>query len=178
MMQQRSKVRVVYLATIASVLGLAGGFALASVLSSTNVTQTAAFYQGGSSGVNGYTSPTLTVSNTPAATTTCTSTTQSVATTGGTASVILSSTTGGTVCTTGDFAELFTFSFSGTVTTQTNSFTITTQIGAGAVQTNTGSVTVGTGVSSSFTATVMLYVDFGAVNPPAGGVTILDVVIQ
>ncbi|MCI4368045.1 MAG: hypothetical protein L3K09_00560 [Thermoplasmata archaeon] len=177
-MEKQTKVRAVYVATVTAVLGLTIGFALAAVLSSTNVAQTASFYQGGNSGVTGYTTPSLQVTTTPAATTTCTSSTQTVTSSGGTAQVILSSTTGGTVCTTGDFSEEFVFSFAGTVATQTDTFTITTQVGAGTVQTNTGTVTVGTGTSSSFAATVDVFVDYGAVNPPAGGVSVLDVVIQ
>ncbi len=92
--------------------------------------------------------------------------------------MILSSTTGATSCTAGNFAEEFVVAFSATITTQTNSITITTQVGAGAVQTNTESVTLGTGSSGAFTQTVDVFVDYGAINPPASGVTVLDLVIQ
>ena len=138
----------------------------ASVLVPTTVTQSASFFQGGNGGANGYSTPSLVVASTPAATS------------AGTVTVILSSTSGGTVCTTGDFAEEFVVAFSATITTQTNSFTITTQVGAGTVQTNTESVDLGTGTSGAFTQTVDVFVDYGAINPPASGVTVLDLVIQ
>lgn len=177
-MTTKNRVRLIYAATAIAVLGMAGGFVMASVLTSTSVTQTANFYQGGSAGVPGYNTPTLTVSTVPSAISTCTSTTVTGSVSGGTSQAVVSSTTGGTTCTTGDFAEEFSFSYSATIATQTNSITITTQVGAGSVETNTVTVTLGTGSSGAFTQTVNVFVDYGAVNPPAGGITVLDAVVQ
>ena len=159
---------------VSSTLGLVA----AAVLSSTTVNESANFYQGGNSGANGYSSPTLAVTTVPAAISTCSSGTVTDSTSAGTANVILSSTSGGTTCTTGNFAEEFTLSFSATIATQSNTVTITTQVGAGAVDTNSVTLTLGTGTSGAFTATVHVYVDYGAVNPPAGGITTLDLVVQ
>ncbi|MCI4368044.1 MAG: hypothetical protein L3K09_00555 [Thermoplasmata archaeon] len=177
-MEGKTKVRAVYAATIIAVAAMAGGFALAAVLSSTMVNQSANFYEGGNTGANGYGSPALKVAVSPAAVASCTSTTQLVSVSGGTGIVVLSNTTGSAVCKTGDFAEEFTLSFSATVTTQTNTFTVTSLVGGGTVMTNSGTVTVGTGASSAFTATVDIFVDYGAVNPPPGGITTLDLVVQ
>jgi hypothetical protein len=172
------RIRTIYLATTVLALALAGGFALAAVLTSTTVNQSANYYEGGNTGANGYSSATLSVSTVPAAIAACTSGTKTGSTSAGTVTLVLSSTSGGTVCTTGDFAEEFAFSFSATITTQTNAVTVTTQVGASAVQTNTESVTLGTGTSGAFTQTIDVYVDYGAVSPPVGGVTILDAVVQ
>jgi len=177
-MRQRNRVRLIYVATAVAVLGMAGGFVMASVLTTTNVNQGASFFQGGNNGANGYSTATLRVSAVPASVTTCTSSTVTGATSAGSVDVILSSTTGGTVCTTGDFAEKFTFNFSATISSQTNTITVTTQVGAGTVQTNSGTVTLGTGSPSAFTQTVDVYVDYGSVSPPSGGITVLDAVIQ
>ena len=160
-MATKDRVRLIYAATAIAVLSMAGGMVLAAVLTSTPVTQTANFYQGGSSPVPGYSTPTLSVSTTPTSTTTCTSGTIVGSVNGGTSTIILSSTTGGTVCTAGNFAEEFSFAFSETLTS---------------TQTNSEPITLGTG--SPFTQTVNVYVDYGAVNPPSGGITVLDVVIQ
>ncbi len=172
------KRRLVYLGTIVAILAMSGGYVAATVLVPVTVTQSASFFQGGNGGANGFSTPSLVVASTPAATSSCTSGTLTGATSAGTVTMILSSTSGGTVCTTGDFAEEFVVAFSATVTTQTSAFTITTQVGAGAVETNTESVTLGTGVSGAFTQTVDVFVDYGAINPPASGVTVLDLVIQ
>ncbi|MCI4357122.1 MAG: hypothetical protein L3K18_08310 [Thermoplasmata archaeon] len=177
-MRGNQRVRTIYLATTVLALALAGGFALAAVLTSTTTNQSANYYQGGNTGANGYSSATLSVSTVPAAIAACTSGTKTGASSAGTVTLVLSSTTGGTVCTTGDFAEEFVFSFSATITTQTNAITVTTQVGAGSVETNSESVTLGTGSSSAFTQSVDVFVDYGAVNPPAGGVTVLDTVVQ
>jgi len=177
-MRGNQRVRTIYLATTVLALALAGGFALAAVLTSTTTNQSANYYQGGNTGANGYSTATLSVSTVPAAIAACTSGTKTGATSAGSVTLVLSSTSGGTVCTTGDFAEEFVFSFSATITTQTNAITITTQVGAGTVETNSESVTLGTGSSGAFTQTVNVYIDYGAVNPPAGGVTVLDTVVQ
>jgi hypothetical protein len=176
-MATKDRVRLIYAATAIAVLSMAGGMVLAAVLTSTPVTQTANFYQGGSGAVPGYSTPTLTVSTTPVSTTTCTSGTIVGASNGGTSTLILSATTGNTVCTAGNFAEEFSFAFSETLSsTQTNTITVTTQVNSNSVQTNSEMITLGTG--SPFTQTVDVFVDYGAINPPAGGITVLDVVVQ
>ncbi len=177
-MRQKNRVRLIYAATAMAVLGMAGGFVMASVLTSTAVNQSASFYQGGNNGVVGYTTPTLAVATVPASIATCTSGTVTGSTSGATQTIVLSNQTGSSACATGDFAEEFVFSYSATITTQSNKLTITTQVAAGAVGTNTVTVTLGTGVSGAFTQTIDLYVDYGAVNPPAGGITVLDAVVQ
>jgi len=177
-MATKDRVRLIYAATAIAVLSMAGGMVLAGVFTSTPVNQNASFYQGGNNGANGYSTPTLMVAVTPAATSTCTSGTLTGATSGGTVTLILSSTTGSTVCTAGNFAEEFSFAFSATIATQTNTISITTQVGASAVQINSEQVTLGTGTSGAFTQTVNVFVDYGAVNPPAAGITVLNAVIQ
>jgi hypothetical protein len=172
--------RGLYVASIIAMLSIASGFALATVLTSTQVNEAANFYQGGNSGANGYATSgmTLSITTTPASVTSCTTGTKTDAVSAGTVTLILSSTTGGTACTTGNFAEEFVVSFSATITTQTNAFTVTTQVGSGTVASNSESVTVGTGISGAFTATVDIFVDYGSINPPTGGITVLDLVIQ
>lgn len=170
--------RVIYTAGIVAMLALTSGFALAAVLGSTSVNQSANFYQEGNSGANGYSGPALKVATIPIGTTVCSSSPVTQIVTGGVVNLILSSTTGGTVCTAGNFAEEFTVAFSATITTQSNAFSVTSQVGAGVVETNSVTLTLGTGISSAFTVTVNVYVDYGAVNPPAGGITVLDLVIQ
>jgi hypothetical protein len=177
-MNQKNRVRAIYTTTAIVAIALATGFTLAAVLTSTAVTQHANYYQGGNSGANGYSTATLQVASTPTATTVCTSGTLTGATSAGTVVVIFSSTSGGTVCTAGDFAEEYVLTFSATIVTQTNSLTITSQVGSGTVQSNTEDITLGTGTSSAFTQTVDVFVDYGTVSPPAGGITVLDLVVQ
>ena len=171
--------KLVYVATIVSLIGVTGGMAIAAgILSSTNVNQGASFYQGGNNGANGYGAASLQVTTVPAAVSTCSTGAVSGSTSGGSVDLLLSATTGSSTCTTGDFAEQFIVSFSATVATQTNTFTITTQVGSGTVQTNSQQVVLGTGVSGAFTQTVNIYIDYGAIQPPSAGITVLDLVIQ
>lgn len=177
-MASSSRRRMVYLGTIVAIIAMCAGYVVASVLAPTLVTQSASFYQGGNGGANGYSAATLAVTTTPAATSACTTGTITGSSSGGTVTLILSSTTGGTTCTTGDFAEEFSVSFSASITSQTNTFTITTEVSGGTVQTNSEPVTLQSVSSGLFTQTVDVYVDYGAVNPPDGGITVLDLVIQ
>ena len=171
--------RLVYVATIVSLIGVTAGMAIASgILSETSTYQSANFYEGGNLGANGYGAAGLNVSTIPAAVTTCSNAPVSGLTPAGTVDVYLSSTTGGTVCTTGDFTEVFNVAFSATIATQTNTVTITTQVGAGTVQTNSQQVVLGTGTSGPFTQTVNVYVDYGTIQPPATGIVMLDLVVQ
>jgi hypothetical protein len=170
--------KTLYVVTVIAMVGSTLGLVGAAVLSSTAVNESANFYQGGNNGANGYSGPTLKVTTSPAGTATCSSGTVTDSTSAGTATIVLASTTGGSSCTAGNFAEEFTLSFSATITTQSNTLTITTQVGAGTVATNSVTLTLGTGSSGAFTATVDVFVDYGAVNPPAGGITVLDLVVQ
>lgn len=171
--------RLVYVATLVALIGVTAGMAIAAgILSQTNTYQSANFYEGGNLGAHGYGTAGLNVSTVTAAVSSCSNAPVTGATSGGTTDVYLSSTTGGTVCTAGDFAEVFNVAFSATISTQTNTLTITTQVGAGAVQTNSQQVVLGTGTSGAFTQTVDVFVDYGTVQPPATGITTLDLVIQ
>ncbi len=178
MRSQQVSRRALFLGLAIAVIASTAGFvAAAAVLSSTTVSHSANLYEGNNGGVVGYSGPSLKVSTVPSATTLCSTGTTADATTSSTVNLVLSATTGGTTCTGGDFAEEFTLSYSASPTTaQTNAFTITTQLSTGGVQTNTASLSVGPG--SSFTATVNVFVDYGAVNPPAGGITQLNLVVQ
>ena len=171
--------RLVYVATIVSLIGVTGGMAIAAgILSSTNVNQGASFYQGGNNGANGYGAATLQVTTVPVSVASCSTGAVTGVTSGGSVDVYLSSTTGSSTCTGGDFAEEFVLQFSASVATQTNAVTITTQVGAGTVQTNSQQVVLGTGSLGAFTQTVNVYVDYGSIQPPAAGITILDLVVQ
>jgi hypothetical protein len=171
--------RLVYVATIVTLIGVTAGMAIASgILNQTSTYQSANFYEGGNLGANGYGAAGLNVSTVSTGVTTCSNTPVSGLTSAGTVNVYLSSTTGGTVCTAGDFAEEFNVAFSATISTQTNTFTVTTQIGGGTVQTNSQQVVLGTGTSGPFTQTVDIYVDYGTIQPPATGIVMLDLVAQ
>jgi outer membrane protein assembly factor BamA len=177
-MKEKSRVRMIYVATAVAVLAMAGGYVMAAVLTSTSVTQTANFYQGGNTGVNGYATPTLSPSAVPTGFSGCTTSGVIGSAVGGTTTLLLSATSGATNCTGGNFAEKFTFAFSATIAAQTNTITVMTEVGSGPVQSNSATVTLGTGISSPFTQTVVVYVDYGAVAPPTSGITVLDAIVQ
>lgn len=171
--------RLIYVATIVSLIGVTAGMAIAAgILSQTNTYQSANFYEGGNLGANGYGAAGLNVTTVSLGVTTCSNAPVSGLVSAGTVNVYLASTTGGTVCTAGDFAEIFNIAFSASIATQTNSVTITTQIGAGTVQTNSQQVVLGTGTLGAFTQTVNVYVDYGTIQPPATGIVMLDLVVQ
>jgi hypothetical protein len=167
--------RTVYVAAIVAMVASTGGFALASVLSVAPVNQSASFYEGQGTGVNGYSAPTLSVSQVPGGVSVCSSGPVTDAASAHTVVVVVSAYTGANNCSTLNFAEEFSLTFSATIVTQSNNFTITTQVGAGAVQTNSITILLGTGASTAFTATVDLYVDYGAL--PVS-VSVLDLVIH
>ncbi len=173
--------RLIYLATIVAIFGVTGGVAMGTaILAPTTVTQTAGMYAGANQAPTGYAStPTLTISNTPTAVSTCSASTVTETTNAGTTSVYLSDVTGGTTCTAGDFAELFVVSYSATITSaQSDKFTVTTQYGTGPT-TGFNSVTITTGASGSpWTQTIDVYVDYGSPSMPAGGIDTLTLVIQ
>ena len=135
-------------------------------------------YEVGSDGANGYGAATIDVTTVPAATTVCTSGTQSVPLTSGSATLVFSSTTGGSTCTAGDFSEELTLSFSANISTQTNTFAVTTANGGGDSGFNQEDVMLGvTGPTVPMVATVHIYIDYGSVSAPPGGVVLLDLAI-
>ncbi|MCI4322786.1 MAG: hypothetical protein L3K03_01980 [Thermoplasmata archaeon] len=171
--------RAVFLGTVVAILGITGGFAMASVLTSTSVTQTADFDQGTGAGVPTYPAPTLLISISP--TSSCTSGQQTVALSIATPPTAQVTVAPGGTCAAGDFAEEFQFALSSTTTSlnQVNTLTITSQVGAGSVTTNTQSMKVTTAApAGTYTGTLDVFVDYGSVNPPSGGITLLNVVVQ
>ncbi|MCI4365104.1 MAG: hypothetical protein L3K10_03460 [Thermoplasmata archaeon] len=159
-------------------LGLSASVA-ASVLAPTHVNQATNQYAAGSDGINGYSAATISVTTVPVGVTTCTSGTKTISTIGGSTNLVFSSATGGTSCTAGDYAEEFSIGYSVLlVTTQTNTFGVTTKVGGGLLGTNSEIVVVGTGLPLPFSATVHIFIDYGSTLPPAGGVSVLDLVIQ
>ena len=181
-MSIRGKVRrrTVYVATIAAMLALVGGFAMAATFSSTTVSQN----QNGFSTSMGSTiwaavAPTLTTQPSPT-TTSCTSATIAITTaTTATAFVGVESTAS---CTTNDFTEEVHFSYSvpagsATLSDTFEVYSTATLAGATSATTAVGSVTVTvTETTSAYTATFDLYIDYGA-NPPAS-ISSLSVVVS
>lgn len=171
--------RLIYLATLVAIVGVTGGVAMGvTILAPTTVNQTAGMYEGANQAPTGYnTTPTLSIANIPASVSACTVGPVTETTTAATIDVYFSDSTAGTTCTTGDFAELFTVSYSATpATAQTDQFTITTSYGTGpTVGYNSLNITTGTG---AWTQTINVYVDYGSPNMPAGGIDTLTLVIQ
>jgi hypothetical protein len=129
-MSGTSKRRVLYIATAVAVLGLSGGFVLAAGLTSTTVTQSAELYSVGTSAVAAFpTTPTVTVTAIPASVAACTASSQTLANSV-TVNLYLPASTGVT-CTTGDFAEEFSFASLATAAAGTYTFTQYTSYGAG-----------------------------------------------
>lgn len=171
-----TKRRVLYLATAVAMMGVTGGFVLAAGLTSTNVTQNAALYEVSTSSVSAFpNTPTLAVTATPAAVAACSSSAAALAS-GGSADLYLGASTG-VVCTTGDFAEEFTFTTSATAAAGTYTFTQYTTYGAGPTSGSAaGQVTIATTLTSA--GTVNVFVDYGAAAPPASGISSLSLVVQ
>ncbi len=175
--------KIVYIATIAALLGVSAGSVMGTLLTTTTISQTANFYEGGNNGVANWPAPTLTLANTPTIVA-CSAGTQTVTASASgtpTVDVVLSASGSSGTCASGDFAELFAFDFvvSATSVNQQDTVSITTQIGSGAVTTNSISVTLITGGSGGpFDAILDLYVDYGSLSPPSAGITVLDLVVQ
>jgi hypothetical protein len=135
-------------------------------------------FEAGSDGANGFGAATIAVTTIPGGVTTCTSGTQSIPLTQGSATLVFSSATGGTTCTAGDFSEEFTLSFSATISTQTDAFNVTTASGGGAPGFNQEAVMLGAaGPPLPMLATVYIYIDYGSVSAPTGGIELLDLAI-
>jgi hypothetical protein len=174
--------RLIYLATIMAMIGIAGGTVMATLLTPIPTNQTANFYEGGNSGVPNYPAPMLAPGSNVVGTCTTSSTTVATSTTPATTNIVLASSGSTGTCVTNDFAEVFTFSFTIStpfVSSQTNTISITTEYGTGTtVYTNSAQVVLTTPSSGGpFVATLDIYVDYGSVNPPTGGIAVLDLVV-
>jgi hypothetical protein len=145
-------------------------------LTSTTVNQTAALYSVSTSAVAAFpTPPTVTVTAIPASVAACTSGAQTLANSV-TVNLYLAGSTGVT-CTTGDFAEEFTFTSLATAAVGTYSFTQYTTYGSGPTSGSaTGQVTVA--ATMSISGTVNVFVDYGAAAPPTNGIASLSLVVQ
>lgn len=171
-----SKRRVLYIATAVAMMGLTGGFVLAAGLTSTTVTQSAALYSVSSSAVAAFpTTPSVTVTVIPVSVASCSSGSATLANSV-TVDLYLPASTG-VLCTTGDFAEEFSFTSLATAAAGTYTFTQYTTYGAGPTSGSAiGSVTVAAAMSIS--GNVNVFVDYGTTAPPAGGIGSLSLVVQ
>ncbi len=173
--------RMIYVATIVAMLSVTGGMAMAAsgLLQVTPITQHASFYQGQSTAPAGYAAaPSLQVSTSPSST--CSGTSITMGATGSAQDILVSSTGGAGSCASGNFAEEFIVHFSEnmTATSQTNTFQVTTQVGSGSPVTDTFTVATGTVTGNPFTQTLNIFIDYGAINAPSAGITILNLVID
>ncbi|MCI4324564.1 MAG: hypothetical protein L3K00_01570 [Thermoplasmata archaeon] len=176
--------RLIYAATVVAILGMTGGFVLASLVtvSSTNETSTTNQVAGGNSVLlSSGTAGTLAVApgNTPAAVASCSSGSTAIPSTGGVGgavSAFVSATTGSATCASGDYAQVYTITTGTTAPAGTYQMEITTQWGVGpTLGENTVTFTLGTTLTSA--ATVTLYVDYGSALAPTGGISTLQIVI-
>ncbi len=177
---------MIFLATVVAMVGVAAGTGMANLLTTHSVNQTADFYQGGNNGVPNWPAPTLSVGFVPTITA-CTGTSatdvEALSSPPAAASIYLASSGSGGTCATGDFAEVFTFSFitSNTSVVSSETLTVTTEVGGSSTLTsNSAAVTFTTPASGSgpFLATLDVYVDYGTVNAPSDGIAILDIIVQ
>ena len=168
--------RVLYLATAVAVLGLTGGFVLAAGLTSTTVTQSASLYSVSTSAVAAFpTTPTVVITAVPVSVAACSASSQTLANSV-TVDIYLAASTGIT-CTTGDFAEEFSFASSATAAAGTYTFEQYTTYGPGPTSGSaTGSVTVA--AVMSIVGNVNVFVDYGTASPPANGIASLSLVVQ
>lgn len=166
-------------AVVSLVILASSASSYAVVLTLVPVNQSNGQYEAGDSGVNGYSAATIAVTTVPTGVSACTTGSKTIPLTGGSTSLVFSSTTGGTTCTAGDFSEEFTVPFAAIIGTQTNTFTVITQVAGGASGVNQEVVTLGLiGLPLPMTATVHIYVDYGSVSQPAGGIEVLDLLIH
>jgi hypothetical protein len=175
-MSGTSKRRILFIATVVAMIGMTGGFALAAGLTSTTVSQSAGLYSVSTSAVAAFpTTPSVTVTAIPASVAACTSGTQTLANSV-TVNMYLPASTGIT-CTTGDFAEEFSFTSLITAAAGVYAFTQYTTYGPGPTSGSAmGSVTVA--ATMSIVGIVNVYVDYGTASPPANGITALSLVVQ
>jgi hypothetical protein len=175
-MSGTTKRRVLYIATAVAMLGLSGGFVLAAGLTSTTVSQSAGLYSVTTTAVAAFpTTPTVIVTATPASVAACTSGAQTLANSV-TVNLYLAASTG-IVCTTGNFAEEFTFTSLATAAAGTYTFTQYTSYGAGPTSgSSTGTITIA--ATMSIVGVVNVFVDYGTAMPPTNGVASLSLVVQ
>ncbi|HEV8049106.1 MAG TPA: hypothetical protein VGP88_00760 [Thermoplasmata archaeon] len=172
--------RLIYAATVVAILGMTGGFVLASVVTVTTTNQTSTTDQvNGANSVliSSGTAGSLAVApgNVPAAVASCSSGATAL-TSGGATSAYVSSTTGSTACSTGNFAEVYTIVTGSTAPAGTYQVEITTQWGSGpTIGDNTLTFTIASALTSA--ATITLYVDYGSPMTPTGGISTLQIVI-
>lgn len=166
--------RTVYVAAAIAMIASTSGFALASAITVQPGTQHASFYSFQGAAATNFAAPTVNVSYSPGP---C-ARTLTDGTTGATASIVLSASGNTGTCTAGNFAEKFVFSFSGTIATQAANLTVYTATGSNGTAMDFGTVTLGTGTLGAFTATVVVYVDYGQVGIPLGGIPVLEIVVH
>lgn len=168
--------RSVYVATIVAILALVGGFALATAFSTQSVSSTQGAV-GTTVSDSAWIAGTLTNGWAGAA---CTTTTQATTSSATTATAYFSATTSSQVsgdCATGGYTEelVFTAPVSASQALATDTFTVYSTSSAGSGIVNTVSVSV-SGASGGYTATLDLYVDYGATGPSS--ITVLNVAIN
>jgi hypothetical protein len=175
-MSGTSKRRVLYIAAAVAMMGMTGGYVLAAGLTSTTVTQSAALYSVGTSAVPAFpTTPTVTITAVPVSVAACTSGAQTLANSV-TVNLYLPASTGIT-CTTGNFAEEFTFTSLATAAAGTYTFTVYTSYGAGPTSGSAvGTITIA--ATMSIVGVVNVFVDYGTPAPPSGGIGSLSLVVQ
>jgi hypothetical protein len=175
-MSGTSKRRLLYIATAVAMIGLSGGFVLAAGLTSTTLTPSAELYSVSTTAVAAFpTTPTVLLTAVPAAVVACTSTSQTLANSV-TVNLYLPASTG-VVCTTGDFAEEFSFASLATAAAGTYTFTQYTSYGAGPTSGSAvGTITVA--ATMSIPGAVNVFVDYGTSSPPTNGIASLSLVVQ
>jgi hypothetical protein len=172
-----TKRRVLYVATAVAMMGLTGGFVLAAGLTSTNVTQNAALYSVSTSAVAAFpNAPTIAVTATPASVSSCSA--SPVALTNGASVDLYLPASNSVTCTTNDFAEEFTLSSSATAAAGAYTFVIYTSYNTGSAVSGSDAGTISIGTTLTSAGTVDIYVDYGSVAPPSGGIQSLSLVVQ
>lgn len=176
--------RLIYAATVVAILGMTGGFVLASIVTVTTTNESSTTNQvagANSQLINSGTAGSIAVApgNVPGSVASCTSGSTAIPSTGGvggSVSAYVSATTGSAACTTGDYAQVYTITTGTTAPAGTYQVEITTQWGAGpTLGENTLTFTLGTTLTSA--ATITLYVDYGSSLVPTGGISTLQIVI-
>jgi hypothetical protein len=175
--------RMIYAATVVAILGMTGGFVLASVVSvtTTNTSSTDNQVNGANSAlISSGTPGTIAVApgNVPGSVASCSSTAAIPSTggVGGAVSAYVSATSGSSSCTSGDWAMVYTITTGSTAPSGSYQVQMTTQWGTGpTLGENTVTFTLANTLSSA--GTITLYVDYGSPMAPTGGITTLQVVI-
>ena len=157
-------------------VGASAGFVLAAGLTSTTVNESAQWYSVSTQAVAAFpTQPTVQVATVPNGVSVCASGNQPLGN-GATINIVLGATNAIT-CTAGDFAEEFTLTSSATAAAGAYPMNTYTSYGTGPT-TGTGSTVVTIATALTTAGTVNLYVDYGSVLPPPGGIASLDLIVQ